>query len=109
MPQITRQRGIRPGRHHVGTPGDIISECPDDFVGIRSQGSESLVASRYRLPMGALMTRYTKKDFPVSNIRMFLEPGPIVLVSSAWKGETNIMTIGWHMVMGEEPSLIGCY
>src|SRR5207237_7538217 len=25
-----------PGRHHVGTPGDIISECPGDFVGIRS-------------------------------------------------------------------------
>jgi hypothetical protein len=36
MPQITRQRGIRPGRHHVGTPGDIISECPGDFVGIRN-------------------------------------------------------------------------
>jgi hypothetical protein len=27
-----------PGRHHVGTPGDIISECPGDFVGIRSHG-----------------------------------------------------------------------
>jgi hypothetical protein len=26
-----------PGRHHVGTPGDIISECPGDFIGIRSQ------------------------------------------------------------------------
>jgi hypothetical protein len=25
-----------PGRHHVGTPGDIISECPGDFVGIRN-------------------------------------------------------------------------
>jgi hypothetical protein len=25
-----------PGRHHVGTPGDIISECPGDFVEIRS-------------------------------------------------------------------------
>src|SRR5947209_12775767 len=25
-----------PGRHHVGTPGDIISECPGDFVGIRT-------------------------------------------------------------------------
>jgi hypothetical protein len=26
-----------PGRHHVGTPGDIIPECPGDVVGIRSQ------------------------------------------------------------------------
>ena len=32
-----------------------------------------------------------------------------MLVSSAWKGRTNIMTMGWHMVMGEEPSLVGCF
>lgn len=50
-----------------------------------------------------------KKDFPVSEVRRFLEPGPIVLVSSAWKGKCDIMTMGWHMIMGFEPSLIGCY
>lgn len=50
-----------------------------------------------------------KVDFPVSEIRRFIEPGPIVLVSSQHKGERNIMTMGWHMVMGFEPSLIGCY
>jgi flavin reductase (DIM6/NTAB) family NADH-FMN oxidoreductase RutF len=55
------------------------------------------------------MKAYDKRDFPVGSIRRFLEPGPIVLVSSAWKDETNIMTMGWHMVMGFEPSLIGCY
>ena len=55
------------------------------------------------------MKSYIKKDFPVSNVRRFLEPGPIVLVSSAWKGNTNIMTMGWHMIMEFEPSLIGCY
>lgn len=55
------------------------------------------------------MMSYAKEDFPVSNVRRFLEPGPIVLVSSAWKGETNIMTMGWHMVMEVQPSLIGCY
>jgi hypothetical protein len=32
-----------PGRHHVGIPGEIISECPGDFVGIRSQGQEELM------------------------------------------------------------------
>jgi hypothetical protein len=26
---------VAEGRHHVGTPGDIISECPGDFIGIR--------------------------------------------------------------------------
>jgi flavin reductase (DIM6/NTAB) family NADH-FMN oxidoreductase RutF len=50
-----------------------------------------------------------KRDFPVGDIRRFLEPGPIVLVSSAWQGRTNIMTMGWHMVMEFQPSLIGCY
>jgi flavin reductase (DIM6/NTAB) family NADH-FMN oxidoreductase RutF len=55
------------------------------------------------------MKAYDKKDFPAGNIRRFLEPGPIVLVSSAWKGKTNIMTMGWHMVMEFQPSLIGCY
>jgi flavin reductase (DIM6/NTAB) family NADH-FMN oxidoreductase RutF len=55
------------------------------------------------------MKRYAKKDLPVSNIRRFLEPGPIVLVSSAWQGHKNIMTMGWHMVLEFEPSLVGCY
>ena len=54
------------------------------------------------------MRTFTKRDFPVSKIRRFLEPGPIVLVSSAWKGETNIMTMGWHTVMEFQPSLVGC-
>lgn len=55
------------------------------------------------------MKNYAKKDFPVSDVRRFLEPGPIVLVSSAWKGKSNIMTMGWHMIMEFEPSLVGCY
>ena len=54
------------------------------------------------------MPGYTKKDFPVENVRRFLEPGPIVLVSSAYKNETNIMTMGWHMMMEFSPSLVGC-
>ncbi|MPZ40759.1 MAG: flavin reductase family protein [Rhizobiales bacterium] len=49
-----------------------------------------------------------KSDFPVSQVRHYLEPGPIVLVSSRWKDETNIMTMGWHTVMEFTPSLVGC-
>ena len=55
------------------------------------------------------MKNYRKKDFPVSEVRRFLEPGPIVLVSSAHCGKTNIMTMGWHMVMEFEPSRLGCF
>lgn len=49
-----------------------------------------------------------KTDFPVAEIRRFLEPGPVVLVSSAYKGERNIMTMGWHAVMEFTPALVGC-
>lgn len=49
-----------------------------------------------------------KRDYPVSDIRHFLEPGPVVLVSSRWEHQTDIMTMGWHMVMEFSPSLIGC-
>src|SRR6185437_12462155 len=52
--------------------------------------------------------RHRKQDFPVGEIRRFLEPGPVVLVSCAHKGETNIMTMGWHMVMEFSPSPVAC-
>ena len=54
------------------------------------------------------MLKPRKRDFPVGKIRRYLEPGPIVLVSSRWRGETNIMTMGWHTVMEFTPSLVGC-
>ena len=31
------------------------------------------------------MNRYQKRDLPVGKFRRFLEPGPIVLVSSKWR------------------------
>ncbi len=49
-----------------------------------------------------------KSNFPVSDVRRYLEPGPIVLVSSAYDGRANIMTMGWHTVMEFTPSLVGC-
>ncbi|WP_148254290.1 flavin reductase family protein [Aidingimonas lacisalsi] len=52
--------------------------------------------------------QYPKQNFPVSDVRRYLEPGPVVLVSSAWQGETNIMTLGWHTVMAFVPALMGC-
>lgn len=55
------------------------------------------------------MRAYTKRNFDLEEIRRFVEPGPIVLVSSAWKRDTNIMTMGWHTMMSFSPALIGCY
>ncbi len=51
---------------------------------------------------------FKKEPLPVEKVRRYLEPGPIVLVSSAWEGRRNIMTMGWHTVMEFSPSLVGC-
>lgn len=49
-----------------------------------------------------------KKSFPLSNVYQLIEPGPVVMVSSAYNGKTNIMTMAWHMMMEFTPALIGC-
>ena len=54
------------------------------------------------------MTRPQKRDFPVVEARHFLEPGPVVLVSSHHAGKSNIMTLGWHSILAFAPSLVGC-
>ncbi|MCL7744578.1 flavin reductase family protein [Guyparkeria hydrothermalis] len=54
------------------------------------------------------MEKSRKADFPVERVRHYLEPGPVVLVSSACDGERDIMTLGWHTVMEFSPSLVGC-
>jgi flavin reductase (DIM6/NTAB) family NADH-FMN oxidoreductase RutF len=54
------------------------------------------------------MKKYVKQDFPLDQIRRHLEPGPVVLVSSAWKDEANVMTMGWHLMMEFTPALFGC-
>jgi len=56
-----------------------------------------------------MMKKYRKQHFDVANVRRLLEPGPVVLVSSSWQGKTNIMTMGWHMMIGFTPALFGCY
>jgi flavin reductase (DIM6/NTAB) family NADH-FMN oxidoreductase RutF len=55
------------------------------------------------------MKTYKKKNFPLAKIRRFIEPGPILLISSAYRGERNIMTLGWHMMLGFDPALVGCF
>jgi len=59
--------------------------------------------------MGRVMTKYPKKsELPLNRVRRYLEPGPVVLVSSRWRGKTNIMTMGWHTMMEFTPALVGC-
>jgi flavin reductase (DIM6/NTAB) family NADH-FMN oxidoreductase RutF len=49
-----------------------------------------------------------KQPVPLDQVRRYLEPGPVLLVSSAHAGERDVMVMGWHTVMAFSPSLIGC-
>ena len=47
------------------------------------------------------------KELPLSKAFRLIEPGPVVLVTTAYQGKANIMTMSWHMVMEFTPQ-IGC-
>jgi len=49
-----------------------------------------------------------KHSLALSRVYRLLEPGPVVLVSTAWRGHTDIMAMSWHMMMEFEPPLLGC-
>ena len=48
------------------------------------------------------------KSYPLSKVYCLLEPGPVVLVTTAHKGKANIMTMSWYTMMEFEPPLVGC-
>ena len=50
-----------------------------------------------------------KSSFPLSRVYGLLEPGPVVMVTTALrKGKPNIMTMSSHTMMEFEPPTIGC-
>lgn len=49
-----------------------------------------------------------KRTYPLSKVYGLLEPGPVVLVTTARKGRANVMTMSWHCMMEFEPPLVGC-
>jgi flavin reductase (DIM6/NTAB) family NADH-FMN oxidoreductase RutF len=48
------------------------------------------------------------KDFPLSKVYQLLEPGPVILLTTAVRGRANIMTMSWHMMVEFEPPLVAC-
>ena len=48
------------------------------------------------------------KELPLSKVYQLLEPGPVVLLTTARKGVANVMTMSWHMMVEFEPPLIAC-
>ena len=48
------------------------------------------------------------KDLSLSKVYQLLEPGPVVLLTTARKGRANVMTMSWHMMVEFEPPLVAC-
>jgi flavin reductase (DIM6/NTAB) family NADH-FMN oxidoreductase RutF len=48
------------------------------------------------------------KELPLSKVYQLLEPGPVVLLTTARKGRANVMTMSWHMMVEFEPPLVAC-
>lgn len=44
----------------------------------------------------------------LSKVYQLIEPGPVVLLTTAHKGHTNVMTMSWHMMVEFEPPQIAC-
>ena len=47
-----------------------------------------------------------KKSCPLSKVYGLLEPGPVVLITTASKGRSNVMTQSWHTMLEFEPPLL---
>ena len=45
------------------------------------------------------------KAFSLSKVYQLLEPGPVVLLTTADKGKANVMAMSWHMMVEFEPPL----
>ncbi|MDD2472934.1 MULTISPECIES: flavin reductase family protein [unclassified Methanoculleus] len=47
-------------------------------------------------------------EIPLDRVYRFIEPGPVVLVTTVDNGHNNIMTMSYHMVIDDSRPLIGC-
>ncbi|MDD2924618.1 flavin reductase, partial [Rhodoferax sp.] len=49
-----------------------------------------------------------KRAYPLSKVYGILEPGPVLLMTTAHQGQVNVMPLSWHTMMEFEPPLVGC-
>lgn len=48
------------------------------------------------------------RELSLSKVYQLIEPGPVVLLTTAHKGRANVMTMSWHMMVEFEPPLVAC-
>jgi len=48
------------------------------------------------------------KELPLAEVYKLIEPGPVVLLTTAARGRANVMAMSWHMMVEFTPPLIAC-
>ncbi len=48
------------------------------------------------------------KPLAIPKVYQVIEPGPVVMLTTAQDGHANVMTMSWHMMMEFEPPMIAC-
>ena len=48
------------------------------------------------------------RELALNKVYQLLEPGPVVLLSTAHHDRANVMTMSWHMMVEFEPPLVAC-
>ena len=54
------------------------------------------------------LARDHKRSLPLPRVYGLLEPGPVVLLTTAFRGRANVMTQSWHTMVDFEPPLVAC-
>ena len=49
-----------------------------------------------------------RRPLPLAEVYRHLEPGPVVLLTTARAGRANVMAMSWHTMLEFEPPLVGC-
>ncbi|HAD03545.1 MAG: flavin reductase [Desulfuromonadales bacterium GWD2_61_12] len=49
-----------------------------------------------------------QKPYPLAKVYGLLEPGPVILLTTAQDGRANIMTLSWLTMLEFAPPLVGC-
>ncbi len=48
------------------------------------------------------------RTLSLSKVYQLLEPGPVVLLTTAHRGRANVMAMSWHMMIEFEPPQLAC-
>ena len=65
--------------------------------------ADAATGPRRRAPRAAAW-----RSYPLAKVYGLLEPGPVVLLATARRGQPNVMVQSWHTMLEFEPPLVAC-